>query len=431
MAVDEAVKQALAGTSGGAYHREFCVVWPDGSVHWISSHGRVYFQGEGDQRRAIRFIGANREVTAEKEAAEAVRQSEERYRGLVDLSPEAVLVNRNDRIVLVNPAALRLFGASSAEQLLGKSPFEVFHRDFHTLMRERISKVLAGQRAPLLEEKIVRLDGVAVDVEVVASPVTDQGERAILVLLRDITERKRAQATLQHTAAELERSNRDLEQFAYVSSHDLQEPLRAVGGYVKLLQHRFPEKLDAKARDYIAGAFDGALRMERLITDLLAFSRVGMRGGTFVPAELDAVLDQALRNLRAGIESARATITHDPLPILSVDATQMMQLFQNLIGNALKFHGERPLQIHIGARTEEARWVFRVQDNGIGIDPQYFERIFQVFQRLHTRRKYPGTGIGLATCKKIVERHGGKIWVESQPGQGSTFYFSIPEAKSM
>jgi K+-sensing histidine kinase KdpD len=144
-----------------------------------------------------------------------------------------------------------------------------------------------------------------------------------------------------------------------------------------------------------------------------------------------AVLDQALRNLRAGIESARATITHDPLPILSVDATQMMQLFQNLIGNALKFHGERPLQIHIGARTEEARWVFRVQDNGIGIDPQYFERMFQVFQRLHTRRKYPGTGIGLATCKKIVERHGGKIWVESQPGQGSTFYFSIPEAKSM
>jgi PAS domain S-box-containing protein len=424
--VDEAVKEALAGKDGGAYHHEFRVVWPDGSVHWIASHGRVYFQGEGDQCRPTRFIGANREVTAEKQAAEAVRASEERYRGLVELSPEGVFVNRNDRIVLVNPAALQLFGASKAEQLLGKSPFEVFHPNFHAMMRERISRVLAGQRAPLLEEKIVRLDGVAVDVEVVAAPLIDQGERAILVLLRDITERKQAQAALQQTTEDLERSNRDLEQFAYVASHDLQEPLRAVGGYVKLLQHRFPETLDAKARDYIAGAVDGALRMERLITDLLAYSRVGTSGGNFAPADLGAVLDQALRNLHAGIESAQATVTHDPLPTLSVDATQIMQLFQNLIGNALKFHSESPPRIHIGVQKKEERWVFSVRDNGIGIDPQYSERIFQVFQRLHTRRKYPGTGIGLAICRRIVERHGGTIWVESQAGQGSTFYFSFP-----
>ncbi len=404
------------------------MVWPDGSVHWIASHGRVYFQGEGDQRHPVRFIGANQEVTAEKEAAEALRQTEERYRGLVELSPEGVFVNRNDRIVLVNPAALQLFGASSAEQLLGKSPFEVFHPDCHAVMHQRISQVLAGQRVPLIEEKIVRLDGVVVDVEVVAAPVTDQGERAILVLLRDITERKRAEAALRQTAAELERSNRDLEQFAYVASHDLQEPLRAVGGYVKLLQHRFPEKLDAKARDYIAGAFDGATRMERLITDLLAYSRVGTHGATFVPADLEAVLDQTLRNLQAGIESARATVTHDPLPTLPVDATQIMQLFQNLIGNALKFHGESPPRIHVGAQRQDDRWVFSVRDNGIGIEPQYFEKIFHIFQRLHTRKAYSGTGIGLAICKKIVERHGGKIWVESQPGQGSTFYFSIPQA---
>ncbi len=348
----------------------------------------------------------------------------------MELSPEAVFVNRNDRIVLVNPAALGLFGASSPEQLLGKSPFEVFHPDCHAAMRERISKLLAGQRAPVLEEKIVRLDGVVVDVEVVAAPVTDQGERAILVLVRDITERKRAEAALQQTTEDLQRSNRDLEQFAYVASHDLQEPLRAVGGYVRLLEHRFPEELDAKARDYIAGAFDGAMRMERLITDLLAYSRVGTRGATFVPAALDAILDQALRNLQVGIQSARATITHDPLPALTVDATQMMQLFQNLIGNAIKFHGESPPRIHVGAQREEGRWVFSVRDNGIGIEPQYYERIFQIFQRLHTRKAYPGTGIGLAICKKIVERHGGTIWIESQPGQGSTFYFSIPETGS-
>jgi PAS domain S-box-containing protein len=365
---------------------------------------------------------------AKERAEEALRQSEERYRGLVELSPEGLFVNRNDRIVLVNPAALLLFGASSAEQLLGKSPFELFHPDFHALMRERIGKLLAGQRASLLEEKIVRLDGVPVDVEVVATPVMDQGERAILVLLRDITERKQTQAALQHTAAELERSNRDLEQFAYVASHDLQEPLRAVGGYVKLLQHRFPDKLDAKAQGYIAGAFEGATRMERLITDLLAYSRVGTHGGNFVPTDLDAVLNQALGNLQVGLESSRAKITRDPLPTLAVDATQMMQLFQNLVGNALKFHGESPPSIHVGAQRQDGRWLISVRDNGIGIEPQYFGKIFQVFQRLHTRKDYPGTGIGLAICKKIVERHGGTIWVESQPGQGSTFNFTIPEA---
>jgi chemotaxis family two-component system sensor kinase Cph1 len=168
--------------------------------------------------------------------------------------------------------------------------------------------------------------------------------------------------------------------------------------------------------------------MERLITDLLAFSRIGTRGGNFVSTDLDAELHRALGNLQAGIESARATLTHDPLPTLTVDATQMMQLFQNLIGNALKFQGESPPAIHVGAQRQEGRWLFSVRDNGIGIEPQYFEKIFLLFQRLHTRTDYPGTGIGLAICKKIVERHGGTIWVESQLGQGATFYFTIPEA---
>jgi light-regulated signal transduction histidine kinase (bacteriophytochrome) len=249
-----------------------------------------------------------------------------------------------------------------------------------------------------------------------------------ITALRLRAAKERAEEALRQTAEDLQRSNRDLEQFAYVASHDLQEPLRAVGGYVKLLEHRFPDRLDAKARAYIAGAFDGATRMERLIGDLLAFSRVATRGDAFQPADLEDALGQALRNLEAGIDSARATVVHDRLPTLSVDAGQIRQLFQNLIGNALKFHGEQPPKIHIGAQRQDGRWVFSVHDNGIGIEPQYYEKIFQVFQRLHTRKDYPGTGIGLAICKKIVERHGGTIWVESQPGQGSTFYFSIPEA---
>ena len=372
-------------------------------------------------------ITALRLRAAKERAEEARRQSEERYRSLVELSPEALFVNRKGRIVLVNPAALQLFGAASADQLLGKSPFDIFHRDCHAIMRERISQVLAGQRVPALEEKVIRMDGVAVDVEVVAAPVMEQGDRAIQVLLRDITERKRAEAALQKTAEDLRRSNRDLEQFAYVASHDLQEPLRAVGGYVKLLQLRFPDKLDAKAQGYIAGAFEGATRMEQLIRDLLAFSRVATRGDAFLPADLEDALGQALRNLEASLKSAQAIVAHDPLPTLAVDAGQIRQLFQNLVGNAIKFHGEQPPKIHIAAKRQDGRWEFSVRDNGIGIEPQYFEKIFQIFQRLHTRKDYPGTGIGLAICKRIVERHGGALWVESELGHGSTFYSSLPD----
>ena len=256
---------------------------------------------------------------------------------------------------------------------------------------------------------------------------TGELEAANANLRQEIVQRQVAEQTLLRTAEELKRSNLDLEQFAYVASHDLQEPLRAVGGYVRLLEHRFPEKVDAKTREYIEGAAEGAVRMEQLITDLLTLSRVSTGGRAFAPADLGAPLNAALRNLQFTIRAANATVTNDPLPTLPVDESQMVQLFQNLIGNALKFRGEHPPQIHVGARAEDGRWVIWVRDNGIGMEAQYFERIFQVFQRLHTRTKYPGTGIGLAVCKKIIERHGGKIWVESQPGQGSTFFFSLPK----
>jgi PAS domain S-box-containing protein len=256
---------------------------------------------------------------------------------------------------------------------------------------------------------------------------TSELEVANEQLRKEIANREIAEQALLRAAEDLKRSNLDLEQFGYVASHDLQEPLRAVAGYVRLLEHRFPEKLDAKMREYIAGAAEGATRMEHLITDLLAFSRLSTAGQPFTPTKLETPLDAALRTLQFSIRSANAKVTSGPMPTVRVDESQMVQLFQNLIANSLKFRSDRPPQIHVGARAEEGRWVVWVQDNGIGIDPQYLERIFQVFQRLHTRKTYPGTGIGLAICKKIVERHGGRIWVESQPGQGSTFYFSIPD----
>jgi PAS domain S-box-containing protein len=252
--------------------------------------------------------------------------------------------------------------------------------------------------------------------------------RAVTDLVAIAMERQRAKAALQETAEELRRSNLDLEQFAYVASHDLQEPLRAVGGYVTLLQKRAGSTLDERGQEYVAGALEGALRMERLIRDLLTFSRVGTRGSKFVPTNLQEPLQQALQNLSASLRSVEATVTHDPLPIVAVDATQLMLVFQNLIGNALKFRGPQPPQVHVAARRHDGHWIVSVRDNGIGIEPQYYTRIFQLFQRLHTRTKYPGTGIGLAICKRVIERHGGAIWVESQPGKGSTFCFSIPEA---
>jgi PAS domain S-box-containing protein len=287
--------------------------------------------------------------------------------------------------------------------------------------------------APMLGEAVRRFQAEAElamhrdHLEELVSQRTKELEAANVQLRKEVASRKLAEEALLRVAEDLKRSNLDLEQFGYVASHDLQEPLRAVAGFVSLLEHRFPEKLDAKTREYIAGAAEGATRMEHLITDLLAFSRLSTEGRAFAPVNLESPLNAALRTLQFSIRKANAAVTSDPLPTLRVDESQMVQLFQNLIANALKFHSERPPQIHIGARAEEGRWVLWVRDNGIGIDPQYFERVFQVFQRLHTRKVYTGTGIGLAICKKIVQRHGGEIWVESQLGQGATFFFSLPE----
>ena len=237
---------------------------------------------------------------------------------------------------------------------------------------------------------------------------------------------RRLTAALRQTTLELQRSNAELEQFAYVASHDLQEPLRMVTSYLQLLERRYKAKLDQDAEEFIAFAVDGASRMQTLIQDLLAYSRVGTQGAAFEPTDCGAVLDRALTNLEVAIAESGAEINRGPIPDVVADASQLTQLLQNLVGNAIKFRGDSPPRIWVEAEQRDADWLFSVRDNGIGIDPHHTDRIFQVFQRLHGIGQYPGTGIGLAVCKKIVERHGGTIWVDSQPDAGSTFFFTIP-----
>jgi len=248
-------------------------------------------------------------------------------------------------------------------------------------------------------------------------------------LQNEISERRRAEEALEKKTQELARSNRDLEQFAYVASHDLQEPLRMVTSYVQLLARRYKGKLDSDADEFIVFAMDGAIRMWRLINDLLAYSRVSTESRELESTDCEAVLNESLDNLKVAIEENGAVVTHDSLPTVMADNPQLVQLFQNLIGNAIKFRGSEPPHVHLSASRNGDRWTFSVRDNGIGIAPEYARRIFILFQRLHSREKYAGTGIGLAICQKIVERHGGDIWVESELGRGATFYFTLPAGK--
>ncbi len=249
----------------------------------------------------------------------------------------------------------------------------------------------------------------------------------VLGTYEDITDLKHAEMQLAARNEELLRSNDDLEQFAYIASHDLQEPLRMVASFAQLFARRYQGTLDERGEKYLGYVVDGAYRMQQLIDDLLKYSRVGTRGQSLVPVNCNQVVTQALLHLQVSLDETGAQVKTENLPTLRADETQLLQLFQNLIGNAIKFRGEAAPQVRIWAQRAGDAWQFGVADNGIGIDPQFAERIFVIFQRLHSREEYPGTGIGLAVCKKIVQRHGGRIWFESAPAKGATFFFTIPD----
>ena len=355
---------------------------------------------------------------------------EGRYRGLLEAAPDAmVVVNQGGEIVLLNLQAEKQFGYRR-DELVGQKVKNIIPEGFaERLIADGLRSAedaLAQQIGTGIELDGRRKDGSEFPIEIMLSPLDSAEGILVTAAIRDITTRKKAEAHLLQKVEELNRSNEELGQFAYIASHDLQEPLRMVASYTQLLSKRYKGKLDADADEFIAFAVDGANRMQRLIQDLLAYSRVGTKGKDLLDTSSEEALEQALMNLRGAIEDSGALVTHDPLPTVLADEMQLIQLFQNLVGNAIKYQSPGVPQVHISAaKNGEKKWMFSVQDNGLGIDSQYFERIFGMFQRLHKREEFAGTGIGLAICKKIVERHGGSISVESQPGQGSTFRFAL------
>ncbi len=362
-------------------------------------------------------------VVERSRAREALRSSEAKFAGIIAISSDAIVsTDEEQRITLFNQGAENIFGYA-AEEVLGR-PLDV-------LIPERSRAGHQGQVRGFGDSPVVarrmgergrisgrRSNGEVFPADASISKLELGGRRIYTAVLRDVTDRVRGEEELAARSEELERSNRELEQFAYVASHDLQEPLRMVASYTQLLARRYRGRLDEDAEEFIGYAVDGVTRMQALINDLLAYSRVGTRGGAFEPVEVGAVMERVLASLGPAMEDAGATVTRDPLPTVRGDAGQLGQLLQNLVGNAVKFRGEAPPRVHVSAERAGDEWAFAVADNGIGIDPEYAERIFVIFQRLHTRGEYPGTGIGLAICKKIVERHGGRIWFEPAPRRG-------------
>jgi PAS domain S-box-containing protein len=423
----------------GLWEGELINVTRDGVEVTVASSWTLMRDEKGN---ASAILEISSDITERKKAEAALAESEAKLRiTFATMADGIVIAQLNETVTDCNEAILRLT-QRSREEIIGK-PFEdLLPPEFRSLIPDArkflVGAVLArtepsrGKKETVrTDSQLLRKNGERVNIEANISTIEDaSGQPAeFLIVARDVTERKQMEFQLDSSLADLQRSNAELEQFAYVTSHDLQEPLRMITSYIQIIEEDYKGKLDADADQYIAFAVEGAKRMHTLVNDLLAYSRVGTRGEPFMPISLNNVLSAATANLELAIEESHAVVTHDRLPTVLGDESQLIQLFQNLLGNAIKFRSDAPPSIHVGVEQTKDGWEFSVHDNGIGVDMKYAERIFSVFQRLHAREEYPGTGIGLAVVKKIVERHGGRIWVQSEPANGSTFYFTLPKGE--
>ena len=393
----------------------------DGSRFWANVVITAVRNSSGS---LLGFSEISRDISAR-------RETEAKYRGLLEAAPDSmVVVNQDGEIVLLNLQAEKQFGYRR-DELVGQKVKNIIPEGFAERLiadgTRTAADALAQQIGTGIELAARRKDGSDFPIEIMLSPLESTEGVLVTAAIRDITERKKSEQQLVKTVGELKRSNDELQQFAYVASHDLQEPLRMVASYTQLLAKRYKGRLDSDADEFIAFAVDGSNRMQGLIQDLLAYSRAGTNGKALHEISSEKALKDALANLRAAIQESGAVVTHDSLPAIITDDTQLVQVFQNLVGNAIKYRSAEDPRVHVSAtKNGGSEWTFSVRDNGLGIDPQYFERIFVLFQRLHGREEFKGTGIGLTICKKIVERLGGRIWVESQLEKGSTFHFALP-----
>ncbi|MCB0163505.1 MAG: PAS domain S-box protein [Anaerolineae bacterium] len=392
------------------------------------------------QSFSLHYHDIEREKAAEENRRlfHQIQEAEAKFRTILEAAPDAiVIINENGRIVLVNAQTELLFGYKRAELLnqpveqLMPHHFQDAH--FHH-RRQYLSNPQVRPMGNGLELFGLRHDGGEFPVEVSLSPLETAEGRLITAIIRDVTEKnqaanqiKRYNIQLKHQAEALEQSNLELQQFAYVAAHDLQAPLRTINGFMQLLQHHYQGRFDERADDWINRAVNSTKQLEMVIYDILAYSRVDAQTRPFEPTSLNEIFDELTTMLTTTIREARARVTRDNLPTVIGDRPQLTQVLQNLIGNGLKYHSDLPAHIHISAKKEDEHWLIAVRDNGIGIERQHHQRIFEIFRRLHSQQEYPGSGIGLAVCRRVAQRHGGKIWVESELGRGSTFYFTLAE----
>ncbi|HLJ52415.1 MAG TPA: PAS domain-containing protein [Rhizomicrobium sp.] len=421
---------------------KFRAVHANGAVRWFHCETSVVKDADG---KPWKRIGTYRDITEEQKAAEALKAVTDKLRRSQEYLSQAQRLARmgsdfrdlRSDVAEWSDTSYEIFGVDKATFAPTTENFlKLVHPDDHATIARTRGEIAAGKNPEPFEYRIIRPDGQIRHIrrEVVVEFDANSKPLFMIGTIRDVTERhakdeeiRRKGIEIEERNHELQRSNAELEQFAYVASHDLQEPLRMVASYCQLLQRRYNEKLDKDANEFIAFAVEGANRMQRLINDLLAYSRIGRKGGDPAPFEFADAVTGALANLKAAISDSGAVVNVGTLPRIIGVRMQLTQLMQNLIGNAIKFHrdGVTPA-INISATREDAMYHIVVEDNGIGIEPQYLERVFLIFQRLHERNKYPGTGIGLAIAKKVIEYHGGRIWIESTPGQGSRFHFTLP-----
>jgi PAS domain S-box-containing protein len=414
----------------GKSEAEYRILRPDGEVRWVHDRKNAVLDANG---RVDRIGTVVVDVTDRRRAQEEIRKLQERLSGMYNCSKDGMGFTSLDGTLLdVNEAFAALAGYSRQELLSGKTYQELTPGEYHAFQAEIVARILRTGKPEEYEKEYIRKDGTRVPVQLTTFVVKGGDGRPIGLagIIRDITERKQTETRMKQMLEDLRRSNQELDRFAGVVAHDLHEPLRTVKNYVTDLTKRYEGQIDAEA-DRIIGLAVGAIeRMQELINSLLVYARAGSRTLERVPISCEDVLAHVLFGLQAAIGESRAEVTHDPLPTVNADGRQIKQLFQNLVSNAIKFRSKEAPKIHIGAERKGGEWVFQVKDNGIGIEADYRERIFGAFQRLHPQTEYPGSGMGLAICKKIVERHGGRIWAESEPGMGSSFYFSLPASTS-